>query len=196
MIAPNIPKKPYLNVPIITKEAGELKLVYLSLINEHKNLLLLLQLISNIKSRISLDIFGPVVDEMYWNRCKGLIEKMPEKVHYKGVIEPSRVQEVLSQYHVFILFTKGENFGHAIYESLSVGRPVITSHFTPWKNLSNQRAGANVDFENLNETIEKMNLFVALPQHEYNLFCSSALEMATSYYSELEAEKKYVELFS
>jgi hypothetical protein len=56
MIAPNIPKKPYLNVPIISKQVGQLKLVYLSLINEHKNLLLLLQLISNIQSRITLDI--------------------------------------------------------------------------------------------------------------------------------------------
>lgn len=195
LVAHNIPKKPYINVPFIAKNAGELKLVYLSLINEHKNLLLLLQLISQFDSKVSLDIYGPVVDEAYWKKCQALIELMPEKVKYKGVVEPAKVQSVLVQYHTFILFTKGENFGHAIYESLSVGRPVVTSHFTPWQNLSQGNAGVNVDFENVEHTREKIDFFMQMQQNEYNVFCSSALNLATTYYSNLNAEEKYNKLF-
>src|SRR5437870_799272 len=83
----------------INKRKGELKLVYLSLINEHKNLLLLLQLMTGTNTEISLDVYGPVVDEEYWSNCAALINQMPQKVQYKGHVEPAKVQEVLSQYH-------------------------------------------------------------------------------------------------
>lgn len=196
LVAPNIPKKPYPDVSFINKEVGELKLVYLSLINEHKNLLLLLEMIFKSESGVSLDIYGPVVDEVYWQKCSDLIEQMPDKVHYKGVVEPHRVQSVLSQYHAFILFTKGENFGHAIYEALSVGRPVITSHFTPWQMLDESKAGANVDFQNQHKMKKKINDFATLGQEDYNIFCASALYRATDYYQKIEAGKKYIQLFT
>ncbi|HSU51423.1 MAG TPA: glycosyltransferase [Segetibacter sp.] len=195
-VAPNIPKKPFPDVPSIKKNPGELKLVYLSLINEHKNLLLLLEMIGKCETGVSLDIYGPIVDEVYWQKCMSVLEQMQGKVCYKGVVEPHEVQAVLSKYHVFILFTKGENFGHAIYESLSIGRPVITSRFTPWQKLDESRAGANVNFDDQERSIEKINDFVKLEQDDYNIFCASALHIAIDYYQKLEAGKKYINLFT
>jgi len=195
-VAPNIPKKPFPDVSSIKKNPGELKLVYLSLINEHKNLLLLLEMIGKCETGVSLDIYGPIVDEVYWQKCMSVLEQMQGKVCYKGVVEPHEVQAVLSKYHVFILFTKGENFGHAIYESLSIGRPVITSRFTPWQKLDESRAGANVNFDDQERSIEKINDFVKLEQDDYNIFCASALHIAIDYYQKLEAGKKYINLFT
>lgn len=196
LVAPNIPKSPYSDTSFINKRKGELKLVYLSLINEHKNLLLLLQLMAGTSADISLDVYGPVVDEDYWSSCVAIISQMPRKVQYKGHVEPAKVQEVLSQYHALILLTKGENFGHALYESLSVGRPVITSNFTPWQKLNEHTAGANVNIDNGDDCIKIINAFASMEQDEYNRFCNGAHTIAVNYYSGLDTKETYRQLFS
>lgn len=132
IIAPNIPKAPYLFLPERKKKRNELKLVYLSLIAEKKNLHLALLAIREIKSTpIIFDIYGPIKDQEYWEHCQPLMESIIHQIHYKGAINPTSVQDTLSKYDAFILPTKGENFGHAIYEALSVGTPCIISRFTP-----------------------------------------------------------------
>jgi len=145
-VAPNIPKAPYLFLPERKKKANELKMVYLSLIAEKKNLHLALLAIREIKSTpIIFDIYGPIKDREYWEKCKPLMESQVHQIHYKGAINPTAVQETLSEYDVFILPTKGENFGHAIYEALSVGTPCIISRFTPWGMLQEKSAGITID---------------------------------------------------
>jgi len=130
VIAMNIPKEPVGQVSFVEKISGNLKLIYLSLITEKKNLLFLLKLIKATEN-ISLDIYGPVKDNAYWNECNKLINEMTHKVKYHGDVLPLEVQNTFSRYHASVLLTKGENFGHALYESMSVGRPIITSNFTP-----------------------------------------------------------------
>lgn len=195
-IAPNIPKVPLLNIGIPNKKYGVLKLVFLSLITEKKNLLLLLQIMSRLKGNVYLDIYGPIKDKKYWEDCKELIQQFPEQIFYKGEIEPQFVQSILSQYEVFILLTKGENFGHAIYEALSVGRPVITSYFTPWENLQNQLAGTNVDIYNENSIIEAIENFRFMSQQEFADNCIGAHNLAKLYYQQTNALEKYSAMFS
>lgn len=194
-VADNIPKKPVEEFLPIFKVAGELRFVYLSLINEHKNLLLLLQSIKEIKDKISLDIYGPVVDFLYWQKCEELIKQMTGKVQYKGAVEPANVQRVIENYHALVLFTKGENFGHALFESMSVGRPVITSLFTPWQGLYEKHAGVNVDLQSTNDCIEKITMFIKMAQEEYNTFCYGAYTTARNYYINLETRQSYRRLF-
>ncbi|GEO07629.1 glycosyltransferase [Segetibacter aerophilus] len=196
IIAGNIPRKPLSSFHPIAKQVGELKLVYLALINEHKNLLLLLQIIQEIKSGISLDIYGPVVDENYWRKCHRLIEEMPGKVQYKGPVEPRLIHDVLERNHAFILLTKGENFGHAIFESFGVGRPVITTHYTPWQALHENDAGWNVSLESRDDCINKIDKFMQMPQLEYNKFCLGAQTLANNYYNKLHTNTAYNKLFS
>lgn len=194
LVAANIPRRPLANFSFISKQPGELKLVYLSLINPHKNLLLLLKILRELESKVSLDVYGPVVDELYWAGCVDFLKQMPATVQYKGAVEPAMVQEVLSNYHALILLTKGENFGHAIYESLSVGRPVITTHFTPWQQLHEQHAGVNVSLEQ-EDCTKKINAFIQMDQEEYNMYCSGAHAVAANYYKNLNAANSYKELF-
>lgn len=194
-VAPNIPKVPFQNISYQQKQPGTIRLVYLSLINEHKNVLLLLQLIQLTKKNIVLDIYGPVIDEQYWQQCTAIIQKMPGKVQYKGDVQPGDVQQVLSQYHALILLTKGENFGHALYESFSVGRPIITSYLTPWNDLQQKRAGVNVDISDMQDCLKKLLDLADLNQAEYNTYCDGAHQLAVQYYKNLDAEKSYRELF-
>lgn len=195
VIAPNIPKPPFTNIYYPLKQPAQLKLVFLSLITKKKNILLLLQLIQASEKNIILDIYGPVTDKRYWQQCESLIAQMPGKVQHKGEVQPAEVQKVLSQYHALILLTKGENFGHALYESMSVGRPVVTSYFTPWTDLQQQHAGVNVDISSVDNCLKKLQIFAGLNQTEYNLYCNGAHQAALQYYQNLNAEERYRELF-
>ncbi|MEI2707432.1 MAG: glycosyltransferase [Chitinophagaceae bacterium] len=137
IVAYNIPKPPVINLTQSNKQENKLRLIYLSLITEKKNLLLLLQILQQCKATIELDIFGPIKDTAYWNLCLAAMQQMPAniKVQYKNDVQPIEVQHTIEQYDAFVSLTKGENFGHALFEAFSCGRPVITSNFTPWKQL-------------------------------------------------------------
>jgi glycosyltransferase involved in cell wall biosynthesis len=113
-----------------------------------------------------------------------------------GNVKPANVQQVLSSAHVFILPTKGENFGHALYESLSVGRPIITSFFTPWDNLEQNKAGFNVDIANDESLVLAIEKFKAMEQQEYNEYCNGAHSLANNYYKNMDSENKYGQLFN
>jgi glycosyltransferase involved in cell wall biosynthesis len=149
-VAPNLPKVLGSETPI-HKKVGELSLVTVALISPMKNIKLVLEALQNCKSNISYNIYGPVKDEIYWNECKNIINVMPSnvRVQYHGAIEPYKVETVLQKHHSFIMPSKSENFGHAIFEALSVGKPVITSQFTPWNELEKYKAGYNIDVNDI-----------------------------------------------
>lgn len=195
VIAMNIPKKPVENVSRIEKLPGNLKLVYISLITEKKNLLFLLELLKQTVD-ITLDIYGPVKDNAYWNHCIQLISKMPKKVKYLGSIMPSQVQDTFAEYHASILLTKGENFGHALYESLSVARPIITSNFTPWNNLEQHKAGWNLDISDLEQCIAQLNKIKEIDHSEYSAFSNGAYKLAGEYFKRSNNLDDYKILFS
>ena len=46
-------------------------------------------------------------------------------VSYLGAVLPENVQGILSKYDLFVLPTRGENYGHVILESLATGTPVL-----------------------------------------------------------------------
>ncbi len=124
-----------------------------------------------------------------------LIEKSRGKINYKGDIIPEQVQQVFSDYDAFIFLTKGENFGHAIYESLSAGRPVITSYFTPWNELEEKKAGWNVDISDsraIDKTLQKIQ---DMSKVDHQLFCEGAYKLAKGYYETNDFKKEYTELF-
>ena len=130
---------------VVEKDKGNLSLVSVALISPMKNHLLVLQALQQCKEIIEYNIYGPVKEESYWLQCVEQIKRLPSNitVNYHGDIPPTAIEKVLEQNHVFILPSKSENFGHAIYEALSSGRPVITSTSTPWNDLKNVQAGIN-----------------------------------------------------
>lgn len=139
-IAPNLTgipsKKIHLSKKGILKKNSIFKIIFLSRISPKKNLHFLLKILQEIDVKISLKIYGIIDDELYWKNCKRLIKKLPPKikVSYEGAINHDLVKTKLNESDLFILPTKGENFGHAIFESLMAGTPVLISNKTPWKN--------------------------------------------------------------
>jgi len=191
-VAHNIPKIPLYLRKDSQKVKGKLNLIYLSLISEKKNLHLLLQVILKSDTGVTLDIYGPVKDNKYWNdNCVPLIDKLKHRVTYNGDILPLYVQDKLSEYDALALLTKGENFGHALYESLSVGRPIITSYFTPWNTLEKENAGWNVDINNLDKIANLFNWLILLDKNEFDKYCKGAYSLAEEYYNSQNFMESY-----
>ncbi len=83
-IALNIPKAPLSSLPQRNKRSNELRLVFLSLITEMKNLHLVLETLREVKAPIVFDIYGPIKDANYWESCLPLMKGQIHAISYKG----------------------------------------------------------------------------------------------------------------
>lgn len=194
-VAFNIPRIPYAKTIFREKRASRLKIIYLSLITEKKNLHLILKALKEIKTPVEFDIYGPVKDESYWKKCQQLIEGQIHRIHYSGLVDPSEVQKLLSEYHLFVLPTKGENFGHAIYEALSVGTPAMISRFTPWGRLQDHRAGMTIESETEQDWSTAIRMFIDYDQNEFDKLSQGAHALASNYFYGNDFKSAYKELF-
>ena len=194
----NIPKRPSINIQKTEKKNDILKLVHLSLISPVKNIKKLIQVLAECTQQVTLDIYGPIKDETYWNECKKVMLILPSniKVIYKGDLQPNKVQQTLKDYDSLISLTTGENFGHALYESLSVGRPIITSYYTPWNSLEEKKAGWNVDISNKEQISELLNALATKSNNKWQVYCEGAHQLAKKYFVEQNFEDSYRKLFS
>ena len=178
-VAGNFPKKIGL-LPTLQKEPGKLKLLSIGLISPMKNILLVLEALEKANGNIEYDIYGPIKDEEYWDTCKEKIKTLPANISviYHKEIKPERVNEALLDSHVFILPSKSENFGHAIYEALSSGRPLITSRATPWNLLEESYAGINVSTYDSEELIKAIDFFASINMIEMEKWNRGAFDYA------------------
>jgi len=197
-IAANIPKKPANIFLEHVKIKNKLSLAYLSIITPKKNLLLLLQILRKCPHNIALDIYGPIKENDYWLLCEKEIKLMPANtsVVYKGDVLPHNVQATFAKYDTSVLLTQGENFGHALFESLSIGRPVITSNFTNWNKLNQASAGWNVDITDTSSIINLLVSLVDKDADEWQQFTNGAFNYATQYFNQQNFQQQYQQLFS
>ncbi|MEU1754388.1 glycosyltransferase [Micromonospora matsumotoense] len=120
--------------PAAPPDTDQPRLVFIGRISPMKNLDLVLAALAHVRARVRLDIYGPVEDARYWQRCEELRAALPDPsvVNYRGELRPEQVGETFSRYDASVLPTRGENFGNAIAESLAAYCPVICSDRTPW----------------------------------------------------------------
>jgi glycosyltransferase involved in cell wall biosynthesis len=164
----------------VKKIPGYLDLISIALISPMKNHLLILKALASCNSNIWYNIYGSVKDPAYWSICLEEIKKLPANiiVKYHGDIPPPVVENVLAQNHTFVLPSKSENFGHAIYEALTAGIPVITSDKTPWNELNASKAGINVSNSNIQELIHTIEFFAAMDENEFEEWRAGAANYA------------------
>lgn len=117
------------------KRTGTARLAFISRISPMKNLDGLLRILATVKSPVTLEIFGPIEDEPYWQTCKTLIATLPDNItaSHQGSLLPDEVTPTFARFDLFAFPTHGENFGHVIFECLRAGTPVVVSNQTPWK---------------------------------------------------------------
>ena len=173
----NLPKKLNASGGKIKNE-NALNLCFISRISEKKNLTFALEILSKITDKkINYNIYGPLEDKIYWNKCEAIIQNLPANINvvYKGTISPADIEEVLSNEHMMFLPTLNENFGHSIVESLLCGCPVIISDQTPWNDLEEFNAGFAISLHDKQKFIESVIGCAQLDQKAFSEMSQNAI---------------------
>ena len=131
---------------------NELKIIFLSRICPQKNLLYAIKVLKAVHTdkAIKFDIYGVIEDKQYWSECQKEIKGLPTniKAKYVGAVKPDDVIGTFRKYDVFLFPTKGENYGHVIYEALAAGCVPIISDQTPWNDMIANKCGETISLNN------------------------------------------------
>ncbi len=184
----------------IDKKQGYLKLIYLSRVSPVKNLDFAIQTLSKVDSSknflIEYDIYGNNEDKEYFKYCKELMKQLPSniKVTYKGTLSFDEIPKVISQYHFLFLPTKNENFGHAIVETLSCGRPVLISNCTPWNEVNEYQCGYALPLDE-NIFAEKLHEILNMDNDTFQKMCVNAHSFINKKMDIEKIKTEYLNLF-
>lgn len=142
---------------------SKIKIVFLSRICPQKNLLMCFDVLKNINESVVFDIYGTIEDQKYWNKCLEEKKLLSEKivVNYQGNVRPETVIDILTKYDIFLLPTKGENYGHVIYESLAAGCFAVISDTTPWMDIEKNNCGKICNLDKLEDFSEAIRHYIS-----------------------------------
>lgn len=197
-IANNLPDLQQPSLTLIEKKVEHLKIVFIARIVDIKNLKVLLNNLLLVTSNVELTIAGPKENETYWNECNSIISRLSSniKVNYIGQITPQQVMPLIKEHHLYCLPTQGENFGHSIFEAFMIGRPVLISNKTPWLNLTETKAGWDVDLTRENCLLQYIEEAATWNQNEFDEYCKGSWQIANNYLSNPNLIADYSNLFS
>jgi glycosyltransferase involved in cell wall biosynthesis len=169
-----------------------LRLVFLGRIARVKNLAYALEVLKGVRSPVTFDIYGPIQEASYWQECRAMIEELPPhvSVNHKGEIANSQVPETLARYELFFLPTRGENFGHAILDALSVGVPVLISDRTPFLDLERKSAGWSLPLDAKRAYVAAIEAFAGLDRPGRMMLGRGARSLAEQVVNESDAVSK------
>lgn len=197
VIAPNLPVSVNVQLTPIEKPSGQLRIIFVGRLHPIKKLDFLLEALTKVKGDIKLDIVATKEDKEYWKQCKKLITALDLKVEISPYLNlpHHKIKPLLEKAHLFALPTKGENFGHAIFEALAVGCPVLISDQTPWTNLRSKKAGVELPLANQSRFTEVIQEFVDMQDATWQEYRQGAWTLATSYQQNLASAEQYHQLF-
>jgi glycosyltransferase involved in cell wall biosynthesis len=130
-------------VPPARDPCKRLRLVHFGRCVPKKGLDIALEALKTVEAPVEFDIFGNEEDRSYTDRCKEIAAELPERsrARFFGHIDAESVRDTIEMYDAALFPTLGENFGHVIAESLSVGCPVMVSDTTPWSETMRHGGG-------------------------------------------------------
>ena len=179
-LLPNLPVSPVHKEGYV-KEQGCLKVLFISRIQNKKNLLEAIKAVNRMRSAVQFDIYGPLENPEYWEKCKEEMKKAPKnvKVEYKGALSPKDAKSIYLNYDCFLFPTFSENYGHVIAEALLHDCPIVISKgTTPWDDVVEYSAGFAIDLGDLEGFERALEEIAAMDN--------------TNYMSLVESVRKYV----
>lgn len=162
------------NVTSIEKRPGELKLCFIARIQNTKNLLYGIERLKKFHGNVKYDIYGPIENQEYYNKCFSV--KLPSnvKVTYCGAVDHDDVGKVISRYHAFYMPTIGENYGHSIVEAMMYARPVIISDMTPWTSINEAGGGYAIALDHPESFEKSLDELCRMDDTAYQKMCRAA----------------------
>ncbi len=183
----NIAPPPRVDAPM--SKDHPLRLAFLGRISPVKNLDLALAILCDVRTPVAFDIFGPISDAVYWRACQTAIASLPPNVtvRYRGEIPNEAVPAAMTETDALLLPTKGENFGHAIYEALACGAPALISDRTPWRDLESRHAGWDLPLDSPPRFVAAIETFAAMSEDERARWRAGARAVAADWITRSDA---------
>ena len=174
------------------------RFILVSRLVPHKNIDFLLSSLMTIRRPLTLTLVGAFSSEKYQSKCQGIIDQLPGHitVEQKGAQSPGKIPDLLEENQIFILPTKGENFGHSIFEAFAHGLPVIIGRNVPWTDIERKSVGWLIDETNVDQMTECIEASMEMGEQEYLEMSKNALQYAKSYFENENFEKQYDALFA
>lgn len=182
----------------VAKSPGELRVIFVGRLHRIKNLDYLLGILPSVSGRIELTIVGSEEDKAYASECKQIAAALPANisVYFTGEKPHRELFALIHNHHVFALPTQGENFGHAIFEAMSAGKPVLISDRTPWRNLVAANAGWDIALHDKGKFINALQQAIDFNQEQYDDWSRGAWQLAHDFSNGSGIKDSYLKLFS
>jgi glycosyltransferase involved in cell wall biosynthesis len=195
---PNFPAALPVTRAFAAKTKGDLRMIYIGRIHPIKNLDYLLRVLKEVRANIRLTVVGSVEDESFWLDCRKIMEGLPAniRVTHAGEIPNDQLPPLIAEHHIFALPTRGENFGHAIFEALALGKPVLISDQTPWRGLRAAGAGWDLSLDRPEDFRLALEEAAAYDGEEYEDLCRTTWKYIGNYIARLDLKDEYKKLFS
>ena len=118
---------------IKSKNMTENKLIYIGIINENKNLLYLLDVLSaliKLNYKYTLEIVGGFTDENYKKEILNFViqNDLNDHIIFNGQIDKNAVKKKIEEADILIVCSKHESLPMVIAECMSAGKVVIASN--------------------------------------------------------------------
>ena len=197
VIAPNI-RLPIDAASFSASPDGALRLSFVGRIVPVKQLDYALNVLARVRAQVEFNIYGPAEDAAYWARCQELIAKLPANIRviWHGETSNDGVVAAMAKTDLFFLPTGGENFGHAIFEALSTGAPILISDQTPWRRLAASKAGWDLPLAEMDPWVETIDSFARLSEPQRSEYRQGAASVARKWFAESGAVEKSAQLLT
>ena len=162
------------NMSTAQKQVGELNLCYIARIQDTKNLLYGIERLKNVCGRVRYDIYGPIENQEYYERCFSVTLPSNVTIQYCGSVDHEDVGKVISRYHAFYMPTIGENYGHSIVEAMMHSRPVVISNMTPWNGIEEAGGGYAISLNRPEVFEQRLNELCQMDNRAYQMMCIAA----------------------
>lgn len=164
------------------------KLLFLARLVPKKGLDIALRVLAKLDQAYTLEVYGEFEDPHYGAQIKELIStlKLFDRVNFRGFIRFQEAIPQISRCQLMLSPTRGENFGHSIYECLSIGLPVVISDQSPWKDSLGIRVCR------LNDIEAYVKEIIAMDSYDPILLAKNAWKQSQIYYDSLPASSVFL----
>jgi glycosyltransferase involved in cell wall biosynthesis len=189
-VRPLFPLPPY-------RPGNLFRLAFLGRISRVKGLDVALEALALVTERVDFTIYGPVSDPAHWARCEELIAALPANVtaHRDGELTNDAVPVAMAAQDLMFMPSRSENFGHAIFEALCAGTPVLIGDRTPWQDLEAAKAGFDIPLPNPVALAAAIDRLAAMSPADYAQWRAGARAMAERFVATSTARADMARLF-
>lgn len=141
---------------------------------------------------VDFTIYGPIADAAHWAQCKAIIAALPNHVsaRHAGELNNDAVPKALAAQDLMFMPSRSENFGHAIFESLCAGTPVLIGDKTPWRRLEAAQAGFDLSDKRPEAFAAVIDRYAVLDRHQRALWRKGARHLAERFVQESKAAEE------